>query len=226
MYYTMNASYMERAFYNTRRAYDVKSIQNPDPLFLEKMAQIYRQKDSASQPGEGMGRIPTEGMTIEEYKRYVYDKIAKLPTHETNMQDYVCVQISEAGMEAMRQDAEYEQWVLDSIKSNFMSRDPWSGMCGGKYMVLSFGATKEQSRVESWRAGYLNGSGSKLFQKKSQNGFWERRAKRMEELQEMYEEKLEVKELSKDLDKGMYYGQLDILSVFKPKPMQADAAQG
>lgn len=209
MNFTMDASYRTRAVRNFLKAHDVKSSQNPDPSFIQKMAKITTDPISAND------------MTMEEYKEYISGRISQLPVHPTNMQDYVSVQISDAGLEAMKNDPEYEQWVLGSIKSNFMSRDPWSGMCGGKYVVLSFGSSKEQSRGESWRAGFLNGSGNKLFNKKSQNSFWERRAQRRKELAKQYEEMLELKELNKDLDKGLYYGDLAILAAFKPKPVQS-----
>ncbi|MDE6888512.1 MAG: hypothetical protein K2P45_07715 [Eubacterium sp.] len=240
MNYTMDASYRTRAVRTFLKAYDVKGFQNPDPSFLKKMAALMQksqdhvdqagkqdQNAAASQRTEGSGKAAESAdtvlfsprdMTMEEYKEYLYDKISQLPVHPTNMQDDVSIQISQAGLEAMKNDPEYEQWVLSSIRSSFMSRDPWSGMCGGKYVILYFGAEKEQSRGECLRAGHLNGSGDKLFNKKAKNSFWERRARRREELAEQYEEMLEVKELNKDLDKGFYYGSLAVLSAFKPKP--------
>lgn len=238
---TFDASYRTRAVRSLLKAYDVKSIQNRDPAFERKMAEIIAKRKEASEGSEaaenlqtsertqaaetdGAVRIQTENMSMEEYKEYIYDKISQLPMHPSNMQDYVAVQISDAGLEAMKNDPEYEQWVLDSIRSNFVSRDPWSGMCGGKYVILHFGDTKEQSRGESWRAG-LNGSGNKLFNQKSKDSFWERRAQRRKELQEQYEELLELKELNKDLDQGLYYGDLAILAAFRPKPLQSGMPQ-
>lgn len=231
MNYTMDASYRTRAVRNLLKAYDVKSAANPDPAFLKKMAEIAAKSEAASDgkstaDSDAVSKttekicISAEKMTMDEYKEYIYNRISQLPVHPSNMQDYVSVQISEAGLEKMKTDPEYEQWVLSSIKTNFTSRDPWSGMCGGKYVVLSFGSEKEQSRGECWRAGYLNGSGNKLFAQKSKNSFWERRAQRRKELAEQYEEMLELKDLNKDLDKGLYYGDLAILAAFRPKPVQ------
>ncbi len=214
---TFDASYRTRAVRTFIKACDVKSSQNPDPAFLRKMAEIAEKSQEAEKPGEPVC-IGTEDMSMEEYREFLYDRISQISVHPSNMQDYVSVQISESGLERMKNDKEYEQWVMDSIKSNFMSRDPYSGMCGGKYVVLYFGDTKEQHRSECCRAGFLNGRGDKLFEQKSKNSFWERRMQRRKELQEQYEEMLEVKELNKDLDQGFYYGDLAIMSAFKPKP--------
>lgn len=214
MNYTMDASYRTRVFRSFLKANDVKSSSNPDPSFIRKMAEIA----SAAEPV----RLSTEQMTMEEYKAYIHDRISQLPVHPANMQDCVSIQISEDGLQAMKDDPEYEQWVLDSVQTNFAARDPWSGMCGGKYVILYFGAQKEQSRGESWRAGYLNGSGNRLFEKKSEKSFWERRIQRRKELQEQYEQMLEVKEINKDLapDEGLYYGELPVLAAFRPKPVE------
>lgn len=223
MNYTMDASYRTRAVRSFLKACDVKSSQNPDPSFMRKMAEASAKSEVISGNGTAAEasdavRISTENMTMEEYKEYIYGRISQLPVHPTNMQDYVSVRISEAGLEAMKNDPEYEQWVLDSVRSGLNSRDPWSGMCGPKYVVLSYGSQKEQSRGESWRMG---SGGSKLFNQKAKDGFWERHAQRRKELAAQYEEMLELKELNKDPDKGLYYGDLAILAAFRPKPVQS-----
>lgn len=223
---TFDVSYRTKSMRTFLKAYDVKSSQNPDQAFLRKMAEIAAKENEAQADGtEKAGepvRILSKDMSMEEYKKYLYDRISQIPVHPSNMQDYVSVQISESGLEAMKNDAEYEQWVLDSIKSNFMARDPYSGMCGGKYVVLYFGDSKEQSRFESWRAGFPNGSGDKLPGQKPESSFWERRMRRRKELREQYEKILEIKELNKDLSQGFYYGELAILSALKP---QSDGSQ-
>lgn len=215
MNYTMDASYRTRAVRTLLKAYDVKNAANPDQAFLKKMQQI---AGAASETTDS-AVISTAEMTMEEYKEYLYDRISQLPVHPSNMQDYVSIQISEEGLEKMKTDPEYEKWVLSSVKTNFNARDPWSEMCGGKYRVLYFGSEKEQSRGECWRAGYLNGSGNKLFEKKSENSFWTRRAQRGKEWAQQYEEMLELKELNIDLEKGLYYDSLPILAAFRPKPI-------
>ncbi len=127
-------------------------------------------------------------MTLEEYRRYISNKISQMPVDQSNRLDTVSVRISDEGFEAMRGNPEYEQWVLDTIKGSFTARDPWSGMCGGKYVMLSFGETPEETRTESCK-----------------------------QLAEQFEEMQERKELNKDWQKGLYFGPSAALKAFQPK---------
>ncbi len=219
MLHTMNVSYMERVCRNFIKANTVVDSQNSDGNFLKKMAAAYNQatwdaKDTQDTPVSAA--VFTDGMTMEEYRQHIYDEISALPMRPDNMHDYIAVQISDAGFEAMKNDPEYEQWVLDTIRSNFMARDPYSGIAGAKYVVLSFGAQKTQARAECFRAGYLNGQGSKLFEKESKDSFWKRKMERSRQIREFYWKVQEEKELNKRLEQGMYYGELPILAEFKP----------
>lgn len=139
----------------------------------------------------------TKNMTMDEYKQYIYDSISRLPVHESNMQDITTVNISDAGFHAMKEDPAYEAWVLDTLKVNFMCRDPWSGICQGKYNVFSFGASKEDCRMESWRMGSGKDDWKPLGDK--EEGFWERRAQRIEDNLKTEETK-GVTEQTKDSD--------------------------
>lgn len=165
-----------------------------------------------------MNGVLVEDMSMEEYKQYIYDRIGALPVHPSNMQDSISVHISDAGFEAMKNDPEYEKWVLDSIKANFQYPDPWSGVSGGKFTVFYFGATKEESRSESWRMGFRNGDGNKLFNEKSEDSFWERRARRRKQLKKELEEMQEKKAIAKQMAKSQYFAEL---AAIKPEDGKA-----
>ncbi len=147
-------------------------------------------------------------MSMTEYKLYLYDKISSLPVHPFNMQDSVAVYISEEGLAAMKNDPEYEKWVLDCLRTNFQAYDPWGAGNGGKYVVFHFGATKEECRVESWRPRYRDEEQERLFRKKAKDSFWERRRKRRKALLAMYEELADKKALSKRMAVSKYYAEL------------------
>lgn len=164
--------------------------------------------------------LNTKAMSMAEYKVYLYDRIGALPVHSSNMQDSISVHISDEGFEAMKNDPEYERWVLDCLKTNFRTPDPWSNMCGGKFVIFHFGATKEECHVESWRLGFRNGNGRKIFDKKSKDSFWDRRKKKREELLEMLEELEEKKALSKRMARSEYF--MELASV---KPMLEEGEQ-
>lgn len=155
-----------------------------------------------------VGTVSKEDMTIEEYKQYIHDKISKMTMNPSRMQDTVSIHISEAGFTAMKNDPEYEKWVLDYLQKDFNCYNPWTSSCGGCYCVKYIGATKEEYRGESWYAGYQNGKGTSLYDEKSQDSFWERRAERKQRLEEQYEEVQEKKALAKRLAQEHYYEEL------------------
>ncbi|MCM1385915.1 MAG: hypothetical protein NC231_01195 [Bacillus sp. (in: Bacteria)] len=180
----MNFSYMTRLCHSMVKTSQVQSGQAGGAGFYDKLVEK------------------------AEYKQYIYDKIASLPVHSSNMQDSVAVQISDAGFEAMRNDPAYEKWVLDTIQASFQCPDPWSGVCGGKFVVFYFGAAKEESYGESWRLGFRNGNGQKLFNEKAKESFWERRQKRRKEWLAQLEELEEKKALSKRMARSRYFMEL------------------
>ena len=137
--------------------------------------------------------ISPKEMTFEEYKKYIYQKISELPIHPSNRNDFIAVPISDAGFRAMKADPEYEKWVLDTLQRDFMCYDPWGS--SGKYVIHSFGASKEAYRGESWRMEEPDGKDR--YNQKSKNSFWERKARRRKQLKEQYEKLLRKRLLEK-----------------------------
>lgn len=193
------------------------TTQSQFPNFYDKLVE---KGESGKDVIESENVSATKEMSMAEYKLYLYDKIAALPVHSSNIYDSVSVQISDAGLEAMKNDPEYERWVLDCLKTNFQYPDPWSSMCGGKFVVFYFGATKEESHAESWRLGFRNGNGQKLFNEKAKDSFWERRKKRREELLAQLEELEEKKALAKRMARSAYFMEL---SAVRPEMVESAA---
>ncbi len=67
---------------------------------------------------------------------------------------------------------------------------------------------KGEYRGESWYAGCQNGKGTSLYDEKSQDSFWERRAERKQRLEEQYEEIQEKKALARKLAQEQYCEEL------------------
>lgn len=191
----------------------------PEEDFLNRLTEKSRETGSAP----GIGYIPgadstlTAGelsaaeraaMSMTEYKLYLYDRISSLPVHPWNMQVFAAVNISEAGFAAMKNDPEYEKWVLDCLRTNFQAYDPWGAGSGKRYVVFYFGATKEECRVESWRSGWRDEERERLYRKKAKDSIWERRRKKRKALLAMYEELAEKKALSKRMAVSAYYAEL------------------
>lgn len=138
-------------------------------------------------------------MSMEEYKAYIADRISRLPMHPSQMQNSVSIHISEAGFKAMKEDPEYEEWVIDWLGQDFAYNNPWAGICGGSYVVHYIGATREEYRGQGWAKGYQNGKGEDLFNQKAKGGFWERRAKRHREYRELQEKTEQARAIQRQL---------------------------
>ena len=141
-------------------------------------------RSGAAQPGLTQS-IQAQGDTgLEAYKQSIWEKISRLPMSASQKIGSISIQISDAGFQAMKNDPEYEAWVLDTLGQNFLFQNPWVSICGGTYSIHSFGATKEEYRGSSWNAGYMGGQGVALFDTKAGKSFWEQRAERQEEFME------------------------------------------
>ncbi|MCH5256539.1 MAG: hypothetical protein J1D87_04560 [Lachnospiraceae bacterium] len=210
---SMEFSNMTRLCHNIIKTYQSQTNQSPASAlgFYEKLIE-------KTEESEAMLATFRSNMTMEEYKLYIYDKIASLPVHPSNMQDSVAVHISDEGFEAMKNDPEYEKWVLDTLERNFMCYDPWSSTTGGKFMVFHFGATKKECRSEIWHLGFRHGNGRKVYEEKAKDSFWERRKRRRKELLEQLEELEEAKAVAKRIAKSEYFAQLAAL---KPEDGEA-----
>lgn len=126
----------------------------------------------------GRNEAAVRAMSREEYKFYIYQKIAGIPMHPSQKWDAVSVNISEEGFKAMQADPAYEKWVLDTLRRDFAVYNPWSTYTGGNYRAHYFGATKEEYRGESFAMGFRNGGKRTDSSKKKEKGFWEKRAER------------------------------------------------
>ncbi len=141
-----------------------------------------------------------EEMTLEEYKQYIRDKISRIPMHPSQMKNSVSIHISDAGFLAMKNDPEYEAWVLDTIRKDFSFQDPWNAVGSGRYVIHSFGATKEEYRGYSF--GKEEPSSSR---KRVKESYWEKRRKRQKKLQkEYYEELLKKRALIRRIQQQLF----------------------
>lgn len=138
----------------------------------------FKEMVGAMEEKEKVSAVSTRGMTLAEYKQYIYNRISQFPMHPSQILRSVSVHISDEGFEAMQKDPEYEKWVLDTLKYDFSFYDPWAKYCGGSFAIHRFGATKEEYRGVGWYTGYRGGKGASLFDDGSEESFWEKRMKR------------------------------------------------
>ncbi len=135
----------------------------------------------------------TAEMTMDEYKAYLEEKIAAIPFHQNRLNDEEAFVITDAGWERLKNDPEYEKWLLDGLAEGRSSYPPLLALDpGGLYCVHYIGATKEEYRGVSWSKNYGFGSAEKsrsMFEEKSKDSQMKMRAqkkKQMAEAEEKY----------------------------------------
>lgn len=176
---TIQSNYEVRAAY--ARSCETKQSGTPNRDFLRMTAQYCASQNSAASATAVSERAD---MSMEAYRQMIREKIAQMPLSDTRQMESISVQISDAAFERMKNDPDYEAWVLNDLQTAFAQTNPWVPVCGGGYSVFYIGETKEECHAEGWYAGYKGGQGENLFAEKAEKGFWE---KRMENHQKMME---------------------------------------
>ena len=193
---TINVNYMTRAYNQYQQKIVTKDQEKEDTRFADSVKE--KREGSGSIVGNlKTGSVSAKDMTMEEYKQYIYNKISKIPMHPTRAGESISVTISEAGFEAMKNDPEYEAWVLNDLQVGWSQPDKWSGICGGAFSTIYYGASKEECHAEMWSDGYNNGNGGKIFNDKSKNSFWERRIENKKRIENQVKKQQEKKRIQK-----------------------------
>lgn len=187
---TINPDYRTRACHDIMKTYEAQNKAKPDSAFVRTVLEKSMESESVSQSGTAAD-VSTRDMTMEEYKQYIYDEISEMYVHPSQVNNTVCIHITDAGFEAMKNDPEYEKWVLGIIRDNFSFNNPWGSVYGASYSVAYFGATKEEYRGYSWSKSCQNSKSR--YDKCAVNSFWERRKKRKKLLKKQQEEWLNKK---------------------------------
>lgn len=202
----MSITYMEQMTKLQRKLQgDQKSIQKEDrkEKFIEKFNEKMEQSSAVDEKKEKeVWRITTlqkQEMSMEEYKAYIYNEISKIPIHPSRMHDHIAVQISEAGFERMKNDPEYEQWVLEMLRKDFAVPDPWGGRCGERFVIHRFGARKEEYRGESFRIPHNDPGERRRRKKEIEKAYWERKMKRKKRQKELLKKWDEQRRIQKEL---------------------------
>ena len=124
----------------------------------------------------------TADMTMDEYKAYLSEKLAAIPWHPNRCNDEESFVITDAGWERLKNDPEYEKWLLDGIAIGRSSYPPLLALDpGGLYCVHHIGANEEEYHGTSWSKQYGFGSAEKsrsVFEEKSKDSQMQMRAKR------------------------------------------------
>ena len=180
------------------------SQRKTDASVLESMSdtidKLTSEKENVAKSSK-TGIVSKEDMTMEEYKQYISDQISKFRIDPSRSGDQYSINISDAGFEAMKNDPEYENWVLDYIKRDMAVAAPgWYTAMGGPsaYCILNFGATKEERTGNMFSAGYMNGKGTGIFNSHADKSFWTKRSEQKKIQERTNKKAAEKKELEEE----------------------------
>ncbi len=152
----------------------------------------------------GADNVSREDMTMEEYKSFINGLLNSIPFDATRVYDKEIISISDAGWEQMKNDPDYEAWVLGYTAENRSVRNPFFGCMGasGSVYVEKFGASIEEHIGQSVGT---SGPGSRSNKVKDERSWWEKRHEKMEELmEEQVEKKLKKAKAQRALEQERY----------------------
>ena len=122
-------------------------------------------------------------MTMDEYKQWFMNEMSGMPVSSWVRSSFSsgALIIKEEAFERMKNDPEYEKYVLNRVRSYYSASSGWSiGSNNVSYEVI--GASPEECYGYAGPAG---GSGSNITG--NEKSWWEKRHERMEELMEEQE---------------------------------------
>ncbi len=169
------------------------------------------------------GSVENDVETLEEYKCRIRQEIDKISFHPSHKKITETLVISEEGYQAMKDDPEYEKWVLGYIREN---RSVNMSIMTSKKEYISgtdyeyIGATKEECRGEGYNewdySEDFSGSSTKKNKKSDISGdstdymeFWEqmwykRAYAREERNKEYFAHKSELEQMNRKLADKCY----------------------
>lgn len=198
---TFTVDHMTKNFNTFLRNQEMINQAGKDNAFRRKLVEQYESMKAVAEVPE-IQKTSTQDMTMEEYKKYIRNAISQIPLHPSQSGWVYSIEITDECYEAMKNDPEYEKYVLDAVRANFSFNDPWRSK---SWTILHFGATKE----ECYGQGFSMGSNLKPEEKVKT--FWELRQERKEKYKEQLEKfiekrKLQEKELQKVMvNRKLYY---------------------
>lgn len=154
---------------------------------------------------KGVAEVSVKDMTMEEYKSFITSLLYSIPFDATRVYDEEVVSISDEGWEQMKNDPDYEAWVLGYTMENRSVRNPFFGMPGasGSFYVEKFGATIEEHLGQS--LGPTSPSIPSPTNGKRKKSWWQKRQERMEEAMELQVNKaLRRKQAQRILEQKRY----------------------
>lgn len=154
---------------------------------------------------KGVAEVSAKDMTMEEYKSFISDLLYSIPFDATRIYDQEVISISDEGWEQMKNDPDYEAWLLGYTVENRAVRNPFFGLPGasGSFYVEKFGASIEEHLGQS--GGPSGPVSSFSIDGKKKKSWWQKRQEKMEEtMEEQVKKALKRKQAQRILEQKRY----------------------
>lgn len=125
----------------------------------------------------GAENISRQDMSMEEYKAFFKGLMDRIPRDSSQMNDTETWSITEEGCEQMKNDPDYEAWVLGYTVENRSVHLPFQS---SRVCIEKFGATIEEHIGHSFARD--TGSAEKEKSKKKDESWWYRRHMRIRQI--------------------------------------------
>ncbi len=173
----------------TESAVDEYKRKHPDDTFNVNR-QVNAGKNVLSK--NGADEVSRDDMTMDEYKSFITALMNSIPFDASQQNITEIWNISEKGWEQMKNDPDYEAWVLGYTSLNRAVRIPFGLSGSGRLCTENFGASIEQHIGQSVPQGG--------FESKVKESYWEHRAERKKRMEEQQEKKRIQEEAMKKSD--------------------------
>lgn len=138
----------------------------------------------------GVENVSREDMTMEEYKKFFTNLMNSIPYDWSQKNDVNVWSITEKGWEQMKNDPDYEAWVLGYTTEDRSVNIPFASMPGysPSYHTEKFGTSIEEHLGQGIP---MNSSKKKSLFGADKESWWEKRHERSEKVQKKQEQRAE-----------------------------------
>ncbi len=136
----------------------------------------------------GVENVNRESMTMEEYKKFFTELMDSIPYSRSQIRDTHVWSITDKGWEQMKNDPDYEAWVLGYTAQDRAVNNPFASMPGYSpcYHTEHFGASIDEHLGQCIP---MNNPAVKKSSDEDDESWWEKRTKRMKEIMKKQEKK-------------------------------------
>ncbi|NLL75878.1 MAG: hypothetical protein GX235_01320 [Clostridiales bacterium] len=146
----------------------------------------------------GVENVCRENMTMDEYKKFFTDLMNSIPYDWSQKNDVNVWFITEAGWEQMKNDPDYEAWVLGYTAEDRAVNNPYVSMPGysPSYHTEHFGASIDEHLGQ----GFSMSNSSIKKPSNDEESWWEKRHRKIKEIMKQQEEKAQKEAAARKID--------------------------